>query len=122
MGTSAPRPAPVIADAVMALNAVDIDELPWQPVAGCRGVFDKELWRSDGFVHALIRYEPGASTPGPPHPMAYHHIWVVRGDASIGDCRVAGGSYVFIPAAQAHPIRAIGPEGCTLLQMHHPAR
>jgi hypothetical protein len=109
-------------DTLMTLSPVDIDERPWQPVTDCPGVFGKELWRRGGFVDALIRYEPRSSTPGGPHPAADHHIWVVSGEASIAGQRVGAGAYVYVPAAVAHPIDNIGPDGCTLLQMQRPTR
>jgi hypothetical protein len=105
-------------DTPVVLAASDVEGLPWRDVPGCPGVEEKELWRSGDLVHALIRYGPGASTPGYPHSGAHHYIWVVAGTAQIGDRRVDAGSYAHIPAGFAHPIRAMEPAGCTLLQMH----
>lgn len=104
---------------LVVLEPADIDRLPWQPVTGCPGVEEKELWRFDDFVHALIRLAPGASTPGRPHLAADHHIWVISGTATIAGRSIAPGSYAHVPSATAHPIDA-GPQGCTLLQMHRP--
>jgi quercetin dioxygenase-like cupin family protein len=69
---------------------------------------------------ALIAYQPGANTPGPPHPGAEHHVWVIAGSASVAGRRVVAGSYVYVPPDTAHRIDDIGPEGCTLFQMHRP--
>lgn len=105
---------------LLALNPVEIDLLPWQPVDGCPGVHEKVLWRFADYVQALIRYEPGASTPGEPHLVAHHHIWVVSGAATIAGRRLTAGSYMHVPPGVVHRIADIGPEGCTILQMHRP--
>jgi hypothetical protein len=105
---------------VQVRGPAEIDRLPWADVPGCAGVRITELWRSGDVHDALIAYEPGASTPGPPHPGAEHHIWVIAGSASIAGQRVVAGSYVHVPPDTAHPIGEVGPEGCTLLQMHRP--
>ncbi|HEY8472958.1 MAG TPA: hypothetical protein VIL37_10040 [Natronosporangium sp.] len=100
------------------IGPAGIDEQPWLPVPGCPGVAEKELWHAGDLVAALIRYEPGARTPGQPHQIADHHIWVVAGTATIGGRRMVAGSYVHVPPTAAHPIEA-GPVGCTILQLHH---
>jgi hypothetical protein len=107
-------------DALVCLNAADIDQLAWEPVARCPGVRAKQLWRLDDCVDALIAYEPGAATPGVPHLGAHHHIWVVSGAATVAGRRLAAGSYVYVPPGAVHPIGDVGDEGCTLLQMHRP--
>lgn len=107
-------------EAFLTLDPVEIDRLTWQPVTGCPGVDEKELWRLGVFVDALIRYQPGSSTPGHPHIGAQHHIWVISGAATIAGRRVVAGSYVHIPAAVEHRIGDVGEEGCLLLQMHRP--
>lgn len=111
------RPAP---DTLLVLSPGEVDRLPWTPVPGCPGVRATELWRSGDIHDVLISYEPGAGTPGVPHPGAHHHIWVVAGSASIAGRRVVAGSYVHVPPATAHPITEVGAEGCALLQMHRP--
>jgi quercetin dioxygenase-like cupin family protein len=78
------------------------------------------MWRSGEMHDALIAYQPGAGTPGPPHPGAHHHIWVIAGSASVAGRRVVAGSYVYVPPDTAHRIDDVGPEGCTLFQMHRP--
>lgn len=107
---------------LLALGPTEIDQLPWQPVPGCPGVEDKELWRSGDLVHALIRYAPGSRTAGRPHRIADHHIWVLDGTATIGGRRVVAGTYLHVPPTTEHPIQDVGPEGCTLLQLHHQYR
>jgi ChrR Cupin-like domain len=111
------QPAP---DTLVVLGPDEIDQLPWKSVPGCPGVHATELWRSGNVHDALISYEPDASTPGNPHPNAHHDIWVVSGSASVAGRRVVAGSYVYVPPATAHPIADVGPEGCTILQMHRP--
>lgn len=107
-------------DALLVLDPIEIAQLPWQAVPGCPGVREKELWRFGDFVHALIRYEPGSSTPGRPHLAAHHHIWTVSGNATIGGRPLVTGSYVHVPPGVEHPVRDVGPDGCTLLQVHRP--
>jgi anti-sigma factor ChrR (cupin superfamily) len=104
---------------VQTLSPEDLDFLRWEPVAGCPGVRVRELWRSADMVYALIAYEPGASTPGHPHPSARQLIWVVSGLAVVAGRHLVGGSYVEVPPGVAHPISAPGAFGCTLLQLHH---
>lgn len=105
---------------LLILEPPNIDRLPWRPVPGCPGVDEKELWRFDDVVHALIRYAPGSSTPGRPHPAAHHHIWVIAGAATVAGRRIVAGSYAHIPPATEHPIGDVGADGCTILQMHRP--
>jgi quercetin dioxygenase-like cupin family protein len=104
----------------LVLSPSDIDRRPWLPVPGCSGVRAKELSQSSDCTHALITIEPGASTPGQPHPSACHHIWVLAGHARIAGRTVMAGSFAYIPAGVAHPITADGVVPCVLLQAHHP--
>jgi uncharacterized RmlC-like cupin family protein len=107
--------------AAIMLNPAEIDQLPWQPVPGCPGVQEKELWRSHDMVHALIRYEPGAATPGRHHHAGHHHIWVVSGSATFAGRRLVAGSYAYIPPKVDHPIQDVGVDGCIMLQLHRPS-
>jgi glyoxylate utilization-related uncharacterized protein len=84
------------------------------------GVSQKVLWHVGGFRQALVRYEPGASTPGEPHLAAHHHIWVTHGELTFADHRMTAGSYAHVPPGHAHAAVDVGPDGCTLLQMHRP--
>ncbi len=102
----------------LTLSPEEIAGLPWQPVTRCQGVSEKELYRIDDRVDALISYQPGATTPGRPHP-ASHHIWVVAGEAIISGQTLTAGSYVYVPKGVTHPITA-GQDGCTLFQVHLP--
>jgi hypothetical protein len=117
MTTAYARPAPA---GLTVLGPGEIDRLPWRPVPGCPGVRATDLLRLGDAHDVLIAYEPGAGTPGEPHPGGHHHIWVVAGSATIAGRRVVAGSYVYVPPATGHPIGEVGPEGCTLLQMHRP--
>ncbi len=107
-------------ESLLALNPVEIDLLAWRPVEGHDGVFEKVLWRFGDYVQALIRYEPGASTQGEPHLVAHHHIWVVSGAATIARRRLVAGSYMHVPPGVVHRVEDVGPDGCTILQMHRP--
>ena len=69
----------------LVLSAAQIEEMPWQPVPRCPGVYDKELHRAGDAVFALIRYEAGAATPGHHRPAAEHHIWLLSGGVTIGE-------------------------------------
>jgi ChrR-like protein with cupin domain len=110
---------PEAASGLRLLSPSGIDRLPWLSVPGCPGVAEKELWRSGDLVHALIRFAPGSRTPGRPHLVADHHIWVIEGTATIGGRQVVAGSYVHVPPTMEHPIESTDPEGCTILQLHH---
>jgi hypothetical protein len=112
---------PGTASGLLVLAPGEIDQLPWLPVPGCPGVEEKELWRSGDRVHAVIRYAPGSRTPGRPHWVADHHIWVLQGTATIGGRRVVAGSYLHVPPTMEHPIESLDPAGCTILQLHHRA-
>ena len=102
-----------------SLGAKEIDALPWEGVPACTGVHQKVLWRLGGFVQALVRYEPAATTPGLPHLAAHHHIWVVFGTVTIAERRLVAGSYMHVPPGVGHAATA-GDDGCTILQMHRP--
>jgi hypothetical protein len=107
-------------ESLYTVNAHQIEELSWTPVPRCPGVQEKTLWRFADFVVALIRYEPSSTSPGAPHLAAHHHIWVVSGAAEIAGRQLVAGSYVHVPPGSAHPVVNIGPETCTILQMHRP--
>lgn len=107
-------------ETLFAVNPVEIDGLPWVEVAGSPGVHQKVLWRLGTYVQALIRYEPGAETPGRPHHAAHHHIWVVSGAGTIAGRRLVAGSYMHVPPEVHHAVHGVGPDGLTLLQMHRP--
>jgi hypothetical protein len=115
MTTYTGQPAPTV---VTVLDPIDIEFRPWRAEPGRPGVRTKQLWRSPEAVCALVSCEPGASTAGPPHPFADHHIWVIEGLAMVAGRRLAVGSYVHVPPDTAHPVVG-GETGCTLLQVHH---
>ncbi len=104
--------------ALLRFDPNDIANLDRRAIVGCPGVTAKELWRSDTMVDTLLTYEPGASTPGHPHPRATHHIWIIDGKADIGGQTLSAGSYVHVPPGVAHPIAADGATGCVLLHLH----
>lgn len=124
-GRAASSPASSVlgdAEALSALHSLDaqaIEELPWQDVASCAGVDEKVLWRLGDYVQALLRYEPGATTPGVPHLAAHHHVWIVSGAVMIAGRPLTAGSYMHVPPGVAH-LATAGKEGCTMLQMHRP--
>jgi hypothetical protein len=117
---------PTVIDAEVAqnrrpvvLDQFEIDRRPWLPVAGLPGVSVKELWSSVDTVTALIALEPGAATPGSPHPKAQHDIWVLLGTARVAGREAPAGCYVHVPAGVRHPIVATGTVGCMVLQVQH---
>ena len=104
--------------AMVSLTPDQIARIPWTAVTGCEGVYAKELWRRGDRVHALLRYEAGASTPGLPHAGADQHLWVVEGEATVAGIRLPAGSYIHVPPGTPHPVRSTGLLGCVLLQSH----
>jgi mannose-6-phosphate isomerase-like protein (cupin superfamily) len=107
-------------DTLYSVDPQEIVKLPWEPVDGCAGVYQKILWRLGDYVEALVLYEPGASTVGKPHLAAHHHIWIVSGAATIGGRRLVENSYMHVPPGAWHGVTDVGPQGCTMLQMHRP--
>lgn len=105
---------------LFSVDAAAIDGMSWEPVTGCPGVSDKILWRLGDFVEALVRYAPGATSPGRPHLAAHHHFWVVSGAATVAGRRLDAGSYMHVPPGVEHAVTEVGPEGFTVLQMHRP--
>jgi quercetin dioxygenase-like cupin family protein len=105
---------------LQVLDAQQIEAMPWTPLTGCGGVEQKVLWNLGGFTQALIRYAPGSSTPGEPHLAAHHHVWVTSGDITFAGRHLTAGSYAHVPPGAAHAATDVGPQGCTLLQMHRP--
>ena len=86
------------------LDPIDVEFRPWRRVPDRPGIRAKELWRSPDAVCALVACEPGASTAGPPHPMATHHLWVIEGVAVVAGRHLVAGSYVHVPPDAAHPV------------------
>ena len=105
---------------LLAFTPLEIDRFRWQPIADCPGVYYKELWRLGDYVQALIRYDNGASSDGKPLLAGHEHIWVVSGAATIAGRRMIAGSYMHVPPGKRHTVEGVGPDGCTLLQMHQP--
>lgn len=112
--------APDALRTLLVLDAAEIEAMPWTPVERAPGVQLKILWQFDDYVQALLRAEPGATIPGRPHLVAHHHIWVVSGSATVAGRRVAAGSYLYVPPGAEHQMREVGPQGCLVLQIHHP--
>src|SRR5664279_4970558 len=69
-------------DQLLAFTPLEIDRFRWQPVAGCPGVYEKQLWRLGDYVHALIRYDSGASSVGKPL-LAGHEPAIIRRPAIV---------------------------------------
>src|SRR5690242_12106370 len=86
----------------------DIDASAWVPVDGCPGVDYVVLWRQGDFVHSLVRYQPSSRSAGLPHHAAYHHLWIVSGDAWVAGQHVTAGSYLTIPPGTDHPVHGVG--------------
>lgn len=107
-------------ESLLVLDAGAIEAMDWEPVHGCPGVYDKQLWRYGSYVEALVRFDAGAVGPGVPHLVAHHHIWVVSGTATIAGRRVGPGSYIHVPPGAEHRVEEVGADGCVLLQMHRP--
>jgi hypothetical protein len=91
-----------------ALDADEIDSMPWVEVPDAPGVQQKTLWQLGDFAQALIRVRPGGVVPGTPHLAAHHHIWIVSGTATVAGRRMTAGSYVHVPPEVAHEIRDVG--------------
>jgi hypothetical protein len=96
-----------------------IDRLPWEPVFGCLGVRTTDLWRLGHTHDALIAYELGSPRRVRPPLRGSSHLGGVR-IRHDRRRRVVAGSYVHVPPGNEHPIADVGPQGCTLLQMHRP--
>jgi quercetin dioxygenase-like cupin family protein len=103
-----------------ALDAAEIDAMPWVDVPGAPGVQEKTLWQLGGFAQALIKVRPGGVVPGTAHLAAHHHIWIVAGAATVAGRRMTAGSYLHVPPGVVHEINEVGLDGLTFLQMHRP--
>lgn len=102
----------------IALDAAEIDAMPWQQLPGRAGVARKVLFSHGDIWVALLYYGAGTSSVGESHYAAHHHIWVVAGAATIAGRRFTAGSYLHVPPGVPHPTTDVGVEGCTLLYMH----
>ncbi len=100
-------------DAVTVLDRAAVDEKPWEPLRGLRGVDQKVLWSSGRMIAGLVRLAPGAEEPGHMHHDAEHHVYVLDGSARIAGQRVSAGGFVFVPAGVSHATTEVGPDGCT---------
>jgi mannose-6-phosphate isomerase-like protein (cupin superfamily) len=106
--------------ALTVLDSKEIAALPWVDVPGAEGVRQKVLWRFGDFTVALVSLSAAAVAPGNAPWAAHHHVWVVEGRAKVAGRLVAAGSYLHVPPGTEHAIHAIGPGGCTVLQVHRP--
>lgn len=107
-------------DLFVALDPLEIDRLPWLPLASSTGAVYKLLWRSGRAAQTLVHYHEGGQSRGEAHPDAEHHVWVVSGAATIAGRRLGAGSFAHIPAGLEHPTTDVGPEGATLLVLYRP--
>lgn len=103
-----------------ALDASEIESMPWVDVPGSPGVRAKTLWQFGDFTQALINVRPGAVVPGEAHLAAHHHIWIVSGRATVAGRVMGAGSYLHVPPGIEHEISGVGLDGLTFLQMHRP--
>jgi quercetin dioxygenase-like cupin family protein len=102
------------------LDRAAIEAMEWEPRAGQDGVWQKILWRSGDVVVGLLRFAPGAASPGHAHHAAHHHIWVVEGSATVAGQPLTEGSYAYIPPGVVHQTADVGPDGCVLLYTYRP--
>src|SRR3569833_1515540 len=84
------------APVVLGHSAIDV--LAWQPRPGLGEVRVKELLHSGDCMAGLLRLEAGAGEREHSHSAAQHHMWVLRGEATVAGVRLSAGAYVHVPA------------------------
>jgi hypothetical protein len=59
----------------------ETESLPWRPIEGSPGLYEKILNMDPetGSVTRLLRFEPGARTPGVLKHDFYEEIWILEG-------------------------------------------
>ena len=103
----------------IALSALEIESLPWEPLAAVgRGVEHRVLWQSGNSMAGIMRIAPGGEVSSHAHRRSHHHLWVLDGHGRTVDHDLERGSYVHIPAGVEHGIQATGPEGLTFLYLY----
>lgn len=100
------------------LHAEDVEALPWEHLHGVRDAETRVLWRERGSLAGILRLGPGARLDEHVHGNGNHNVYVLSGHCGVGDDVLAAGSYVHVPAGEAHALRAEGPEQCVMLYLY----
>ena len=100
------------------LHAEDVEALPWEHLHGVRDAETRVLWRERGSLAGILRLGPGARLDEHVHGDGNHNVYVLSGRCGVGDDVLAAGSYVHVPAGEAHALRAEGPEQCVMLYLY----
>ena len=89
------------------------DEIEWVEIAP--GIRMKWLHGSPGGAQtALIEMAPNLTFPAHPHP-EIEDLYLIRGDAWVGDTPMRAGDYCRAPAGTAHNDVRSGPDGSLAL-------
>jgi quercetin dioxygenase-like cupin family protein len=56
------------------------------------------------------------------HRENQHHLWILRGRATVLDQEVGPGAYVHVPTGVTHDVDATATEGCTIFYLYVRAR
>jgi quercetin dioxygenase-like cupin family protein len=100
------------------LHAEDVEALAWEHLHGVRDAETRVLWRERGSLAGILRLGPGARLDEHVHSDGNHHVYVLSGRCGVGDEVFGSGSYVHVPAGEAHALRAEGPEQCVVLYLY----
>lgn len=100
------------------LHAEDVEALAWEHLHGVHDAGTRVLWRERGSLAGILRLGPGAHLDEHVHSDGNHHVYVLSGRCGVGDEVLAAGSYVHVPAGEAHALRAEGPEQCVVLYLY----
>lgn len=108
----------MIAPAPVVLTNEDIEQLPEVPLGPNRGVTHRVLWCDDTSTAGVMTVQAGARLGVHVHGANNHHIWVLRGHATILGRRLGPGAYAYEPSHVQHDIDASDTEGCTLFYVY----
>jgi len=102
----------------VVLTDEDIAALPEVPLGPGDGVSHRVLWSDDSSTAGVLTVGPGARLGVHVHGANNHHIWVLRGHATILGRRLGPGSYAFEPSHVQHDIDASDTEGCSVFYLY----
>jgi hypothetical protein len=96
-------------------SSEEIERIPHEPLEpGMMGVVNAIVREHWGTYAGLMLVASGCRLPEHRHPTMSHHVFVLAGRVEAFGRTLGPGSYWFVPSGEAHHVRGLPPDGCTL--------